>query len=443
LGLASGAQAMDESLLLMKDMFSAWIFKLGVRQRNPGLFNQTNLLLKTDFSSKQELREIQEKKLRTLFDFHRRHSVYYQKILPKNITNPFQTLEALPIITKSDLTTYVNSMQCYTHVKKSFSAETSGTSGTPFLFKKDLTWDTAHRASIFRGYNWFDVRPWDRNGYFWGFNFDPMAKKKTQLLDHLQNRFRIFSYREKELLSFLEKMQSAVFIHGYSSMIFQVAKLAINLGYSPEQFPKLKMIKGTSEKIYDYYQPVVLEAFGRKMISEYGSAEGGIHAFECPSGQMHVNMENIILEEVDGAAVVTNLNAFSLPIYRYKIGDAILLDRNSICSCGRQSDIVTEVLGRVGQTIYGMRSQYPSLTLYYIFKNLAQNHGYTIPYQGYQKEKGHLTIRTDGELASGIIELIEEQCIRYFSKDMVIQFETMPDNQIRSGKLKDFVSQID
>src|SRR5690606_15211564 len=124
-----------------------------------------------------------------------------------------------------------------------------------------------------------------------------------------------FSYEDKSIIEFTKKLQSAKYLHGYSSMIYEVAK-AVNLLGLKNKY-KLKLIKGTSEKIYDSYQEEVKKAFGRKIISEYGAGESGLIAFECPEGgKMHINMQNVILEEVDGQSVVTNLLSFSFPIIR-------------------------------------------------------------------------------------------------------------------------------
>ena len=48
---------------------------------------------------------------------------------------------------------------------------------------------------------------------------------KTLVLDSLQHRFRIFSYQKKAFHHFVKKLETATYIHGYSSMIYQTAKL--------------------------------------------------------------------------------------------------------------------------------------------------------------------------------------------------------------------------
>jgi phenylacetate-CoA ligase len=418
------------------------IFSAGAKLRNPQLFEVARQLQKTDFANKEEYKTIQTAKLEKLFSFHKAHSAYYRDILPTDISNPFEILKSLPILTKPELVAHHDEMQCYAHCGKSFFAETSGTSGQPFSFRKDLSWDTAHRASIIRSYWWYGVDPWQRNGYFWGYNFSALQKQKTSVLDGLQNRFRVFSFNKKELSAFLKKMRSAVFIHGYSSMIYESAQLAEEMGFGPSDFPKLKMIKGTSEKIYPYYQEPIFRVFGRKMISEYGSAEGGIHAYECPQGNMHINEENVIIEEVDGSAVITNLNAFSLPIYRYSIGDAISIDNNTPCECGRHSAIITEVLGRVGKKIIGKQNAYPSLTLYYIFKNISLQHGVNIQYRAIQKEVGKLVVQCTKKLDDQEKRWIFAEIEKYFTNDLEVVIEDEQQIHEKKGKLKDFITYI-
>ena len=56
----------------------------------------------------------------------------------------------------------------------------------------------------------------------------------------------------------------------------------------------------------------------------------------------------------------------------------------SQCACGMAHPIIREVTGRIGQKIVGVSRQYPSLTLYYVFKNLAQERQVVLNYQAIQ-----------------------------------------------------------
>ena len=117
-------------------------------------------------------------------------------------------------------------------------------------------------------------------------------------------------------------------------MIYEIAKQVNESGEGPI---RLKMVKGTSEKIFDSYQDEVRKAFGQKMISEYGAGESTLIAYECPCGNMHVVMENVIVEDYNGEILVTNLNSTSMPIIRYRLGDSVVIDREKSWPFGRRS----------------------------------------------------------------------------------------------------------
>jgi phenylacetate-CoA ligase len=252
----------------------------------------------------------------------------------------------------------------------------------------------------------------------------------------LVNRFRLFSYDEREMHAFANKLRKAEYIEGYSSMIYEVAKY---INQNQLKGYNLRMVKGTSEKIYDHYQSEIKRAFNKNMISEYGACETGIIAYECPYANMHVVMENVIAEEIDGEAVITNLNSDSFPIIRYKLGDCIKLDTTKLCGCGMHHDIIDEVLGRTGSIIDGYESRYPSLTLYYIFKRMALEYGLSIRYQVIQTRRGEIEVC----LERNISELEKERlldCIRMYYKDdvnVILKYQLLKNNC--SGKFKDFI----
>jgi phenylacetate-CoA ligase len=418
------------------------IFKIGAFFRNPRLFEYRFIFIESDFLSQKDLRDIKRKKLDFLLEFVTKYSLYYSNFKTK-YKDPFVWLDSLPIMDKMELINQSSNIHTKYNFKKTFKSETSGTSGDPLIFKKNRRWDTINRASWMRNYSWYGVKPWDRNGVFWGYSFTPLQRTKTRFFDFLQNRFRLFSYGEQDVDVFLKKLKSAKYLHGYSSMIYEVACIGEKLGYSPKDFPNLKMIKGTSEKIYPFYHDVVKRVFGLKIISEYGAAETGIIAFECPNGHMHINEENVIVEDINGEIVVTNLNSFSFPIIRYKLGDAIKLAPYSVCTCGRESNIIIEIEGRVGKSILGKQQKYPSLTLYYIFKNLALHHNLQLQYQGYQEEKGVLILRIPQVITENHEKLILKEAKDYFRLDLDVRVEQNVQIHTKTGKLKDFISEIE
>lgn len=422
------------------------IYLLGTKLRNPSLKSQYTKLLSTDVLKIDKLEELQLYKLKKLINFAYENSSYYKSILDEKNVKPsdiytLNDLHKLPIIDKTTLIHFCSTIQNMGFSKLRLS-ETSGTTGQPLKIFRSEYWDSGTRAAMFRGYSWYGVKPWDRNGYFWGYNIDRNQATKVEFLDRLQNRFRLFSYTDNEITKFCYKLRKAKYISGYSSMIYEVAKKINELGLSL-QFPYLKMVKGTSEKIWPAYQEEVIKAFGLKMISEYGSMETGLIAFECPQGNMHIASENVIVEEVNGEAVITNLLSDSFPIIRYRLGDAIkLADPAFRCSCGREHPVIVDVLGRVGTSILGKRNKYPSLTFYYVFKNLTLEHNLVANYQAIQNINGAVLLKIEQKYSPELDRFIKLELKKYFDDDVDFEIMYSKTLHLMDGKLKDFIQNI-
>jgi phenylacetate-CoA ligase len=426
---------------------SEFVYKSGIRVRNKKILTNLDFLLRSQCWSRDRLCAYQNEKLKALLRHAYHGSPYYRKRfedyqIDVEKVQCIDDLKSLPPIAKEDLLANAQAIQTNCGEEKLFYSETSGSSGKPLVFYRNQNWDAWHNASVFRGYSWYGIQPWERNGYLWGYNFTFRQKMKTMVLDVLQNRFRLFTYDDDEIERFCKKLRGATYLNGYSSMIYELAK-HINKKERLRRGLNLKFVKGTSEKIYDSYQKEVRKAFGSKTVSEYGAAEGGIIAFECPSGSMHVNMETVIVEVVDDEIVLTNLISDSFPIIRYRLGDYIRLNTARMCECGRRSFIIEEVTGRVGKNIYGKSNKYPSLTLYYIAKNLAINHGITINYQAEQKEKGALLFKIDTTLSDRQRKLLNKEIIKYFQDDMETTVAENVNFVTKNEKLKDFISHIE
>ncbi len=428
-------------------MIAKLIYELGIALRNPLISERLSSLLEMQGWSRERLGQHQISSLRSLVTHAYENCSHYRAKFDRAGMTPgsilsLEDLLRIPPISKEELIENRRGIQTRTDSERLFYSETSGSTGKPLVFYRNQDWDAWHRASVFRGYHWYGVNPWDRNGYLWGYNFSWKRTLKTRVLDMLQNRFRLFSYKDDEIDGFVSKLSTATYLSGYSSMIYELAK-RVNAKKQAWSFPHLKMIKGTSEKIFDKYRDEVKTAFGIPIISEYGAAEAGIIAFECPSGAMHVNMETVIVEEVNNEVLVTNLVSKSFPIIRYKLGDYIRLDKISRCGCGMQHEIVLEVLGRVGKVIYGKTTQYPSLTLYYVFKNLAMEHGLILNYQAAQAKKGALVLRIEGRLAEAHRRALSREIEKYFARDLDVQVKDGEELHARKGKKSDFISEID
>ncbi|MCW8091288.1 phenylacetate--CoA ligase family protein [Alteromonas sp. ASW11-130] len=413
---------------------SKLIYVLGAKVRNPSLFPIYNQLKQTEFASLEELEAIQLNRLKALLKEAYTYSPFYKQLFDEhsidvNITS-LNDLSTFPTISKVDLIQHNDTIHSTQTFAKKLLAETSGTSGEALAFYRNEEWDSTNRAGVMRCYDWYNVKPWDKNGYFWGYNIDPNEAKKVKLLDRLQNRIRIFRYDDKSITNFAKELNSAKFLSGYSSMIYQIAKKVNQLNL---KISGIKMVKGTSEMILDAYQPEVKQAFGCKMISEYGAAESGLIAFECPEGNMHINMENVYVEiDENKEIIVTNLVSRSFPIIRYRLGDIVSL-ADEQCKCGRKHTIVKEIYGRKGASIVGKTKDYPALTFYYVFKNIALKNDVLINYKAEQYRKGEVLLKVEGKPNTEWEQLIDKEMSKYFGEELSysIQYTNKFESQLK------------
>lgn len=427
--------------------FHKWLFYKGAKKRNPSIFRHFQELKASENLDRESLSKINEDRLHKLCVFAFENSEFYRNRFLSCGFNPSKSwslakFREIPITTKRDLIDYNDQIHTpASNFKKRFFVETSGTSGEILTFHRDESWDSFNRAAIWRGYSWFGANPWDRKLYFWGYNTAPLKRMKLQLMDFLVNRFRLFDYDPEKLKKLLPKLKNVQIIEGYSSMIYELANL---IATQKPKFDKLKLVKGTSEKVFPHYQDIAREVYEKSISNEYGATESGIIAFECPEGSMHINMEGVFVEQdpEDGGILVTNLQSFSFPSIRYKLGDQIELEEDSFfCPCGMQAPVIREITGRIGKKIFGKSQIYPSLTLYYIFKNIYFNENRTIDFQAHQFEKGQLQVWIKEPVTKELLKLIQSESKKYFT-DMELEVIENHDFRQQSGKLRDFISHL-
>jgi phenylacetate-CoA ligase len=420
------------------------VFRFGAHQRNPTLFKIYDNLKDSEWSSAEKLGTIQLKNASRFLEFAADNSPYYEKLFKKIGFKPrelssINEISVIPETTKSTLIHANSEIHSQYQFNKTRLAETSGTSGAALSFLRNEEWDSLNRATIMRSYDWYGVKPWSKNGYLWGYNINPMDSRKVKVLDFLQNRRRLFNYSKSEIKDFLSYLENAEFLSGYSSMIYEIAKVMNQEGLNIDN---LKMIKGTSEMILDIYNLEAKRAFGQKIISEYGAAETGIIAFECPHGNMHINAENLYLESNEnGEAIVTNFSSYSFPIIRYNLGDKIEMSLE-VCACGRAHPILKSIVGRAGAKVIGLSKTYPALTFYYVFKNIALEYGVMLNYRVYQKQAGSVVVYIEDLSNKSHIKLIEDEFTNYFGNDVQFKCIFVDEFDIQKSKTQYFITDI-
>lgn len=146
---------------------------------------------------------------------------------------------------------------------------------------------------------------------------------------------------------------------GYSNSFYQLAQMILDQALKP---PPIQAIITTSEKVTPEMREITERAFSTKVYEEYGTVEDVFYVCECEHGRKHINPDAGIIEIVDGhmnpvkagvmgEVLATGFIRPSQPFIRYRVGDLAVMD-DQPCSCGRSMPVLSEIVGRLEDTIY-------------------------------------------------------------------------------------------
>lgn len=243
---------------------------------------------------------------------------------------------------------------------------TGGSSGEPTHFYIDRVTVEHFEAARWRGLSWSGITQGSRSVMIWGNPFElSKAEEKSYYRKekYMKNRIMIPAYALKpqamnEYVKTIERYRPEYF-YGYASALAVFARLMLDQNLKLSFTPKA--VVSTSESLYPFQRELIGTAFGCPVVNEYGARDGGIIAYECPKGHLHLSIENAVIEVVDqktkqpvpvgqpGLILVTDLNNYSMPRLRYELGDTVTLSAEH-CGCGVTLPVLKSVEGRQDDT---------------------------------------------------------------------------------------------
>lgn len=320
--------------------------------------------------SQEELFALQQEKLKKLLLFSIHNVPAYKGLghLEKQILEePGAALLRFPVLEKSRFKKNPDLYLADGADKAGLIPNTTGgSSGEPTHFFIDRFTVEHYEAARWRGLSWWGITPGSRCVMIWGNPFElSKAEEKSYYRKerYFKNRIIIPAYGLKpeameEYIKTIEAYKPEYF-YGYASA------LAVFAGLMGKQDRKLsfrpKAVVSTSETLYPFQRELIEKALGCPAVNEYGARDGGILAYECPKGQLHISAENAFIEAVNprtkepaapgeaGLILVTDLNNYSMPRLRYVLGDTISLSRKA-CSCGVSLPMMNSIEGREDDT---------------------------------------------------------------------------------------------
>jgi len=316
-------------------------------------------LMKSQWQPYEELRELQNRKLRVIIRHAYENVPFYRQkfdsaeVRPEDIKT-VEDLPKLPITTKQDIKENFPDriVAKDVDISKCWLPHTSGSTGIPLTVAYNEAAEDVQKAVALRPNLSCGQQPWDK----WADITSPgriHGKKWFQKLG-IFNPVGISLFLEpKEQISALEKIKPGI-IDGYSSSIYLLAK-ALRESGSDKIHPKI--IYGTAELLTNEMREYINSTFGVEMYDQFGCVELGRTAWECPAHSgYHIDMEAVVMEFIRdgkqvpagerGEIVYTSLYNYAMPLIRYAIGD-IGVPSDKVCPCGRGLPLMERVEGRV------------------------------------------------------------------------------------------------
>jgi phenylacetate-CoA ligase len=281
-------------------------------------------------------------------------------------------------------------------------AKTSGSSGTPVsVLRSHDSWAHAHANQI-RAWRWHGVEVGERHAYFWGLALEAAGRRQAGLKDWFFNRDRCSAFtldgpRAAEFYARLRRHPTS-FALGYPSALAQFASELRARGLDGRALG-WRAIVTTAEVLHPHQRTLLRDTFGAAIVNLYGCAEAGVLAMECERGGMHVPVESVALQWMDGAnhgtpreVLVTDLHNLAQPLVRYRAGD-LIETASEPCACGRPLPVIGAIAGRAGDTLIlpdgrQVNANLPS----YVFKHHAEA-GTVQEYQFVQFPDGRVELR--------------------------------------------------
>lgn len=329
--------------------------------------------------SPQQLRSVQKEKLTELFRHATRNIPFYRRRffdagLLIHGEPDTDRLPNVPLLDKVQIRASLPDMIWKGSPGGLIEAHTGGSSGEPLRFLVDRRRQACDQAARFRTYRWFGIQLGQPEAYLWGSPIetsrgDAFRQWRDALTNHrLLNAFSMSPAQMDHYLDELQRFQP-VCLYGYPSSLTLLAEHARRQGCRL-RLRRLQAIFVTGEICYPHHREILSDFFNVPVANGYGSREGGFIAHECPQGSMHITAENLLVEVLPhgthadatpaptdsdsgsassqsppGEIVITHLDAYGMPLIRYRTGDIGRL-RPDRCACGRGLPLLDVVAGR-------------------------------------------------------------------------------------------------
>lgn len=406
-------------------------------------------LLKKQYCPFKYIQDYQNSRIDDILKYAKQKIPYYKQIIPDKGHYSIDDLRDIPELTKEALKRFPDKLY-NKFSEKEYRHITSGSTGDPLTVIAD-GFSEAHRlAQRLRFYNWWGIKPSDKNVLIWG-KTEEDSQKEMRVINKLKKKvfqnsyfINVFHLDKQSIIGYYYDLLrfKPSYIRGYKSAIYQFAQLVDQKGLDISKL-KLKVVITTSEVLFPEERKYIENIFKVRVADEYGAAEIGLFAYECPNGSHHICEElNYIYINDQDELIVTDLFNKTMPVINYKIGDRIQID-DKLCRCGRTSRVIRSIEGRLHNDIKKENGEIISQYLFYYAVKDLDNMGISNSILKYKviQDKMHFDfyIIKGRSFSERVTNYLESRMKKEIGSKITVKFHFVEEIQLdKSGKLQFF-----
>jgi phenylacetate-CoA ligase len=404
--------------------------------------------------SEEELKLIQEKKLKMLIRHAYENVPYYRNLLnsvgikPEHIKSA-EDLSKIPITTKDNIkeTPIDELLARGVDKKRCIKQTTSGSTGRPLTVYLDRNEKQHMKLRWLRAYfeNGYSIRDkviciWRPDG------FEKKSRlRKIGILDF--DYISVFLPLEEQI-ELIKKTRPDV-IYSTKSALELLSKQILSTGI---KIDKPKLIFSTGEVLDQATHRLIEDAFGVSPVNVYASVELGMLAWECTEYHgLHVNTDCVLIEIINdgkpvttgnkGIIVGTSLNSHTMPFIRYRLGDICVL-AEEMCGCGRRLQLIKSIDGRLDDIV---SLNDGSMLNFQFFFNFMKNYTEIDQYRIIQEDRDHIVVFLScrEEHFKRTVDRLKKDFRALFGKGVDVSFERVKEIPLDpSGKRRSIISNV-
>jgi phenylacetate-CoA ligase len=369
-------------------------------------------LMRSQYFSRDEINCLQEERLRKLLEHAYRSVPYYRRVFRENGFHPShfkdaKDLSKVPLLSKENVRSnlYFDLFSKNQKKRRLLKIATSGSTGQPFVVYADRFQLEVRFATTLRQLTWTGWQFGDRQVRLWhqrlGMTKSQVFKERIDAFFMRRRFIPAFEITDTNIDDFIGVIEKTnpVLIDGYAeSLNFLAGYLKTRkLRASP------KAVMSSAQILPEQSRQVIEENLGSRVFDKYGSREFSGIAYECKDspGLHHVMDESYVLEILVGGRnavpgevgeiVITDLNNYSVPLIRYRIGDLAECVPQGNCPCGRQLSQIGKIQGRTQAIVHCQGDLWiPGTFFAHFFKDFDS---VIFQFQIFQEIRGSFTLK--------------------------------------------------